>query len=455
MHLLPLPDDTDEKRNILLEADMAELLYRPKSKAAEAFTNDLAQQLTTLELRHGLRARRRSVQAHKSMLASLAAYWADLVRHAGNEDALGFCYRSTKQEGYDGTLAERRQIEAVREFCIREGLIEVIPGYRPSQDFEGKKIVGPVSLYRAQRIRATPALLGQAAKHGITPSNISDHVEYAHAASLPVVLKKRKLSKYGPSEAGQTVATKRNQNVISLAEPLIRLNAFLDQQTFNLLTQPRLKRVFNNVDDHGFNWDQGGRLYAVGNDNYQNMRTERRKGILINGEETLELDVSASHLSIYLAKVGKMARVSGDLYNVMGFSRTCIKQVVLAAFGRGELPTRWAKGVKDIIAEADGIAASDVPKVRLVVDALVDKYPSIKRLQESGMDWSKLQFLESEAFLSVILKLMDEHHVPSLPVHDSLIVPKGKAELAKDLLTKAYIDKIGVDPLIKPSKSRV
>ncbi|UWR33754.1 hypothetical protein K3759_01255 [Sulfitobacter sp. W027] len=427
---------------------MAELLYRPKSEAAKAFTNDLAQQLTTLELRHGLRTRRRSVQAHKNMLASLAAYWADLVKHAGNKDALGFCYRSTKQEGYDGTLVERRQIEAVREFCIREGLIEVIPGYRPSQGFEGEKIVGPVSAYRAQRIRATPALLEQAARHGITPSNISDHVEYVHAASLPVVLKKRKKSKNGRPEAGQTIATKQNKNLILLAEPLITLNTFLDQQTFNLPTQPRLKRVFNNVDDQNFSWDRGGRIYAVGNDNYQNMKMEKRKGILINGEETLELDVSASHLSIYLAQVGKLVRVSRDLYSVMGFSRTCIKQVVLAAFGRGELPTRWGRGVKDIIAEADGIALSEVPKVRLVVDALIDKYPSFKCLKGSGMDWSKLQFLESEAFLSVMLKLMNEHQVPSLPVHDSLIVPKSKAGLTKELLTKAYIDQIGVAPLI-------
>ena len=452
MYLLPLPYDTDEKRNILLAADMAELLYRPKSKAAEAFTKDLARQLTTIELRHGLRARKRSTQAYKSMLASLAAYWADLLKHANNKEALGFCYRSTKQEGYDGTLAERRQIEAVKEVWVREGLIEVIPGYRPSHDFDGQKIVGPVSSYRAQRIRAKPALLEQAAGHNITPSTISDHVEYVHAASLPVVLKKRKKSKYGPSVAGQTMAAKRDQNVLLHAEPLIRLNSYLEQQTFNLPTPPRLKRVFNNVDDHDFNWDQGGRLYAVGNDNYQNMKLERRKSILIDGEETLELDVSASHLSIYLAKVGKLERVSGDLYNVMGFSRTCIKQVVLAAFGREELPTRWARGVKDIIAEADGIAASNVPKMQLVVDALIDKYPSMKRLQESGMSWSKLQFLESKAFLSVMLKLMDEHHVPSLPVHDSLIVPKAKAELAEDLLTKAYTDQIGVAPLIKPSQ---
>lgn len=453
MHFLPLPDDTDEKRSILLEADMAELLYQPKSDAADALTSELAEHLTSLELRRAVRKRRRTAQAHENMMASIGAYWADLVKHAANKHALGFCYRSTNQERYDGTLAQRRQIEAIKKVWMSEGLMEMVQGYRPSQEFEGQKIVGPLGSYRAQRIRATPTLLNLAARHGITPSNILNHVEYIHSASLPVVLKERRKSKYGPPEAGRTMANVRGNAMMFHAEPIIRLNTFFDQHTFNLETPPRLKRIFNNADTPDFNWDQGGRLYAVGPRNYQSLKSGERENIVIDGEETVELDVSASHLTIYLSKVGKLVRASGDLYNVLGFSRTCIKQVVLAAFGNGKMPTRWSRGSKEAIAEADGLAKNVVPKVRLVVDALIDKYPSLKRIEDSGFDWSRLQFLEAEAFLSVMLKLMDDHQVPSLPVHDSLIVPISKARLARDLLEQGYTHQIGVHPLIKISKN--
>ncbi len=45
-------------------------------------------------------------------------------------------------------------------------------------------------------------------------------------------------------------------------------------------------------------------------------------------------------------------------------------------------------------------------------------------------DWSDLMWIESQAILKTMLDLKRNYQVPSYPVHDSLIVPKSKADRA-------------------------
>jgi hypothetical protein len=44
---------------------------------------------------------------------------------------------------------------------------------------------------------------------------------------------------------------------------------------------------------------------------------------------------------------------------------------------------------------------------------------------------------------------MREHQVPSLSVHDSLIVPLRRAEIARAVLEKTFCSQRGVTPLLK------
>jgi hypothetical protein len=59
--------------------------------------------------------------------------------------------------------------------------------------------------------------------------------------------------------------------------------------------------------------------------------------------------------------------------------------------------------------------------------------------------WADLMWLESEAVVSTVILLM-RSGVPSLPVHDSLIVPVSAAEMAKDVLSNNYSHVCGVTP---------
>ena len=52
-------------------------------------------------------------------------------------------------------------------------------------------------------------------------------------------------------------------------------------------------------------------------------------------------------------------------------------------------------------------------------------------------------FLESEAMIETIQTLI-EKDVPSLPVHDSLIVPRSRAEFAKQVITEVFQSRFNV-----------
>ena len=48
-----------------------------------------------------------------------------------------------------------------------------------------------------------------------------------------------------------------------------------------------------------------------------------------------------------------------------------------------------------------------------------------------------------------MLTLLQQHRIPCLPVHDSLIVPEDSADVGKDVLGRAYEAKVGVRPALR------
>jgi hypothetical protein len=53
--------------------------------------------------------------------------------------------------------------------------------------------------------------------------------------------------------------------------------------------------------------------------------------------------------------------------------------------------------------------------------------------------YGDLMYIESEAVIGSMLTLMRDHQVPSLPVHDSLIVPASKFNVAKGASRVAWV----------------
>ena len=84
-------------------------------------------------------------------------------------------------------------------------------------------------------------------------------------------------------------------------------------------------------------------------------------------------------------------------------------------------------------------------------------FPALTKLEEHSDIWADLQFLEAQAVIGTMLILMRVHGIPSLSMHDGLIVPRSKAELAKGILAKEFKRVVGVEPMltVEPEKPRV
>jgi len=92
-------------------------------------------------------------------------------------------------------------------------------------------------------------------------------------------------------------------------------------------------------------------------------------------------------------------------------------------------------------------------RVTSITQAVMAKYPAMATWGQpfNGriLSWADLMFLESAVMSGAMRKLMFIDKTPSLCVHDSLIVPVSKAEIAREAITMAFHAKHRVQPLLK------
>ena len=102
-------------------------------------------------------------------------------------------------------------------------------------------------------------------------------------------------------------------------------------------------RVFNNL-----SWRTGGRLYSGGQDSYQRLPEAQRLKMTINGEPVVEIDIKASHLTIYHAMAREPLKGASDPYARAGIRSVDRQAVDPVSFGNSKPATRWpGKMVKD------------------------------------------------------------------------------------------------------------
>jgi hypothetical protein len=89
-----------------------------------------------------------------------------------------------------------------------------------------------------------------------------------------------------------------------------------------------------------------------------------------------------------------------------------------------------------------------VAKAKDVAQQMLAAFPALKELEGHSNIWADLQFIEAEAIVSTMLILMRIHRVPSLSMHDGIIVPRSKADLTKTILTKRFCKFVRVEPTL-------
>lgn len=177
----------------------------------------------------------------------------------------------------------------------------------------------------------------------------------------------------------------------------------------------RLYRVFNN----GV-WDHGGRLYGGW---WQGLPKALRSRLLIDGEETVELDFKALHPRLCYHLDGAPLPADSDPYSIAGLSGGALRGVLKVAFNQllnvsGPVRLRAPEGAPAILPKGLSYAK--------LIAQIEQAHGPIAGWFRSGRGVA-LQHLDS-LIASSVLGALRSRGICCLPVHDSFIVPRS-AEL--------------------------
>lgn len=192
-------------------------------------------------------------------------------------------------------------------------------------------------------------------------------------------------------------------------------------------TRRALRRIFNNG-----SWQEGGRLFdgfwetmpkAM---RFRHLRLPTKEHP--EGEPIANVDFEQlfPHLAYHKVRIEPPA---GDLYDIEGnrANRKGWKRLLNAQlFARGPL-TAWPRGCREEFESA--------PSFKQACAMLEEKHRPIARLFGQGVGFHCM-FQESSALIEALGYLHAEG-IMALPLHDSVLVPRSRAERAKELLQVA------------------
>jgi hypothetical protein len=431
----------------LQEARYAALRAHATSEEAKALVAQLSSMVEDYTIKSGLRKKKRKETAGKLAYAT-GAFLADLLRPLDAEEPNGWVYKSLKKTTFTGEVVSRRTFEQLYEGLKGLAFLDHVPGHKVAKDpYEDRT-------QYASRFRATPALLRFCTEHGVEAAHALDHFEFEYGLpEHPIELRARKDKNWYSLTGlpGKPMEFKKTSHVEFIENAVRELNAYFAKHTLRGGLHHGYVRIFSNGDDPDFEWNKGGRFYSQHfSDSYQVMSGERRRMMTINGEPVAEIDIRASYLTIFLSMHGIQLDATKDPYELQGFGeehRTAVKSWFTGTFGNAKPIRRWpSEMLKDEPALSQYRVAS-------ITEAVMAKYPALatwgQPLNGHTLSWADLMFRESDVMFGAMRFLMLMQKTPSLSVHDSLIVPASKAEIAKEAITMSFHAKQRVEPLLK------
>lgn len=310
---------------------------------------------------------------------------------------------------------------------------------------------------RATRLRPTEWLLRYMRELEVTPENWEEHfsliVPEGFTVHHPLVLRRRTFRVRNERYRGYGIP-------LDLDGPGARVQFDrmdrLNREFASVETSPvpfrGYQRMFNNGDVPGFDWDKGGRIYAVGG-GYQTMKKVRRPELLLNGEETVEIDVKASHPTILAKLCGRPFGPSVDPYIVEDLPRDVVKAFWTMTLGHGGFHRAWPSKVLERLEPVHGRPLRKRFPLKEVQAKVVAAFPFLASLGKDRLSALDLQFIESEAMLLTLERLAYGVGVYALPLHDGLIVQAKAAKVAADTFSEAYREVVGVVPTLEVARA--
>ncbi len=210
-----------------------------------------------------------------------------------------------------------------------------------------------------------------------------------------------------------------------------------DRPKFVELERVRLYRVFNNG-----SFDEGGRFYGGW---WQNVPSNYRQFITINGRSTWEYDYSSLHPAMLYALEG--LPLANDAYEIEGIEPT--------KSNRKLIKTTFLK-----LINAQKGQRIDRPRIGAIPrgwtweslqKSIIEKHAPIKHQFRTGIGL-KLQ-KQDAAIANTVMKRMMAKGVLVLPIHDSFITCHEIQNDLKSEMRRAYEEHVGNDIAIKADTS--
>ena len=156
----------------------------------------------------------------------------------------------------------------------------------------------------------------------------------------------------------------------------------------------------------------------------------------------MELDINASFLRILHGLRSFALPSSEDIYSIEGIDRALVKAWVSCTFGHTKFHRAWPKTVVEELSK-QGTKAWKEHSYPSLKPKVLEHFPVLRDWPECGIRWSGLMYEEAEAMITT-MQILRTQGVVALPVHDSLIVPKSKGQLAERVIRKIFEARFGV-----------
>jgi hypothetical protein len=321
---------------------------------------------------------------------------------------------------------------------------------------------GEVSYGRASggqptKLWAASQLLALAERHGVTAdTTTADWPISRRAETERIKVPPERLVVCRTLNGNVCVDLSRQQAAAAevMREDVAALNESVAKADIRGCRAPAFRRCFRH------NLRFGGRFYAIGVGNFQQMSEAERERITINGEAVREVDIHACNLTIFLALTGTRELPDGDLYEGLTLpdgapiARDAVKNWVVQTYGSGKLVSRWADRTPE--------AARRV-RASIIRDAALRTYPALADLSavlppdlraslpREAHRWAVGQYLvnQESRIVQGALGYVRHFGVLALPMHDALIVPESAAKLAREGLDGAFFVFLKIHPKFK------
>lgn len=189
-------------------------------------------------------------------------------------------------------------------------------------------------------------------------------------------------------------------------------------ETLDLISKRTLYRVFNDG-----TFEHGGRFYGGW---WQNIPSNYRRFITINGLPTVETDYSSMQLAMLYAKIGQ--QLNGDAYAIDGIDprfRLLIKTTTLQLInGKGHIKAPPKTCLPENMTWNE------------LQQAVRERHASIAKYFGSG-EGIRLQRQDSDIAETILMEMMGKG-ILALPVHDSFIVAEGHGDSLRETMLNSY-----------------